>query len=187
MTLVTTKIESWMENCLTYEPVVTDYNYTQDDIFEKYFNNIQKSSDKLRSNYTLNHVKRMREYGYVWNNSKEDIVMMVGLQPFGFNIFRAGSRTYVDPNYRNQLFKSPDNLKVSTMHINLCKEDEFVFESREYNKSSLQWLKKSKPFVDWTIYSKKVELKFKNNWQWIMHRPTTLDVEQIISEISYNQ
>lgn len=156
-----------------YRPVVFDGDVKIDSTFESHMNRISKSDDFLAPNYTLEYTYRtMQEYGYVYDGDPSNLVMMVGLQKIGDEIYRSGSRTYVDPKYRTKYFRSPDNLEVSALQINRYIEGaRMIFESRQYSTPGLfkHFIRNTDLFKDWKIYPKKVEILYPYNYQWIMY------------------
>jgi hypothetical protein len=174
-----------LKNGYYYRPVVENGVKIECKIFESYILKIKSSNDRLASNYTLSQIyERMAEYGYVYDCHPNNIVMMVGIENFGNNIYRAGSRTYVDPNYRSKYFSSPDNLEVTELQIKKYKSSaQMIFESRDRkNPGTFKKFIKDNAniFRDWKIHYKKIELKYKGNFQWIMYWGDSSCIDKII-------
>ncbi len=170
-----------------YKPVILNGLEDFDVSFIDHLNRIASGGDSLKKNYNLKAIRRMLEYGYVYNAVDSDLVMMVGIQDFHGGCFRAGSRTYVHPSYRRMLFSSPDGLEVTSMQIlNHVKKANFLFESRfAENTGTLRWLMRNPLFAEWQIYPQKIQLAYRDNWQWIMYKLIKGELGEHIENITY--
>lgn len=171
-----------------YTPVKIDNEKNYDDNFLNHLKSANANGDRLSGNYDIQNIDRMREYGFVYNKSKKDLVYMVGIQDFDDGIYRIESRLYVHPNYRKSFWKSPDNYETIKHQINNLKDkSNFLFKSREgKNTASFKISARYDNFFnDWQIYKDKIELKWKNNYQWIMYKTIKGNTNDYIKKIMY--
>lgn len=143
------------------------------------------SSDRLHKNYTIKQIARMKEYGMCMDG--DDFVYMVGLDDFGEGIYRIESRLWVNPKFRKKYWRSPDNYASVLSQIDKHKDTtNFLFKSREAaNPAGFRISARlHKYFTNWKIHQEQIELKWKNNWQWIMYKPT-IDEQDYIKRIQY--
>ena len=144
-----------------------------------------RTDDRLHKNYNIKQIARMKEYGMCMDG--DEFIYMVGLDDFSKGIYRIESRLWVNPKYRKKFWKSPDNYATIFKQINLHKSTtNFLFKSREApNPGGFRISARlHKYFTDWVIYPKQIELKWKDNWQWIMYRPCH-NSEIYIKELQY--
>lgn len=130
------------------------------------------TNDRLHKNYSIKQIARMKEYGMCMNG--DDFIYMVGLDNFGEGIYRIESRLWVNPKFRTKFWRSPDNYKTVLTQINMHKDTtKFLFKSRQApNPGGFRISARlHQYFSDWIIHPDRIELKWKDNWQWIMHAP----------------
>lgn len=171
-----------------YKPVINERGEDFDDHFSQHLTFASSLGERLSKNYNLKSIKRMFEYGYVYDQTPSKLVLMVGLEQFGEKILRAESRLFVHPSYRSHFWKSPDSYESVKLQINhgLSKCD-FLFKSREAkNPGALNVsARRDQFFASWNVYPRPIELKYKNNWQWIMYRNIKGNVEDHVSQILF--
>lgn len=170
----------------SYKSVISAGVQDFDSDFLNHLSFAQSGNDKLASNYNLKHISRMVEYGYVYNNNPSDLVYMVGIEDFQNGAFRIESRLFVHPNYRKTFWKSPDNYEVVKHQINIHNSKyEFLFKSREAkNPAGFRISARLDNFFkDWTIHPNQIELRYKNNWQWIMYNTIKGSVNEHIEKL----
>lgn len=161
-----------LDNCF-YQCVKFQNNCNYDDYFLSHLNFAFTNNDYLSKNYTVDSINRMVEYGYVYHKNPENLVFMVGIENFGNSIYRSESRLFVHPAYRKLYWKSIDNYETVihqiNNHISNCN---FIFKSREAKNSAGFKISKRLNyfFHDWVIHDKQIELKYKNNFQWICYK-----------------
>lgn len=151
-----------------------------DNEFLTHLNFAFSNNDPLSKNYTLKSINRMIEYGYVYHENPNNLVFMVGLEDFGNKIFRSESRLFVHPNYRKPFWKSIDNYETVINQINNHISDcNFIFKSRQaHNSAGFKISQRLNSFFkDWIIHDKQIELKYKNNFQWICYKSLIGDAQ----------
>jgi len=161
--------------------VKTDTEY--DSFFLQHLDFAFNNKDPLSKNYTLKSIDKMVEYGYVYHQSPENLVFMVGIEDFGNNVFRSESRLFVHPKYRKTFWKSIDNYETVIHQINNHVANcNFIFKSREAkNGAGFRISQRLHPFFrDWVIHGKQIELRYKNNFQWICYRNLKGNAEEHI-------
>jgi hypothetical protein len=174
----------------TYRPVISGDWQDFDDVFQSHLDGAYQNGDPLSANYTLKQILRMQEYGYVYNTDPSDLVYMVGLENFRNGAYRIESRLYVHPNYRRRYWKSPDNYETIkhqiSNHIDSC---QLLFKSREAeNPAGFLISARLDPyFSDWTVFPTKIELRYRNNWQYIMYKNLKGNVDDNISKLWYDE
>lgn len=172
----------WSYHCIVYNGVIEP-----DARFLAHLDTIQKSNDPLSANYNIRHLARMKEYGYIWDEKRQLIPYMTGLEDFGEQMFRIESRTYIHEAYRRRIWKCPDEYVISRYFLDeYSSEASFLFKSREAKNPAgfLISQRLTSIYDDWVVYPREVELKYPNNWQWIMHGPTE-DAERYVEKIRY--
>lgn len=131
----------------------------------------------------------MKEYGYVYtNNDPSDIVYMSGIEDFGNGCFRTESRLYVAEKYRRNYWRSPDDYETIIYQISLHIADaNLLFKSRTANNAASFTISKryNSYFSDWEVYPTKIELRYKNNIQWIMCKNIKGNLNDNISSLIY--
>tara|TARA_B100000424_G_scaffold244501_1_gene214830 strand:- start:2329 stop:2916 length:588 start_codon:yes stop_codon:yes gene_type:complete len=178
---------------LTYRPLILDHKVICDDYLNDLLLNIKlNSTDKLKNNYTLHQLLRCKEYGYVFASDENDIIMMQGIEHFGKGVYRVESRIYIFPNYRSLLWKSVDNYNIIDHYCaKYHNEINFLFKSREgQNPAGLIQCKKIRPDFfnqDWILHKNILELKYKNNFQWIYYKNNNYKKkdEEYIEQLKY--
>lgn len=179
-------------NGLKYKSVrssgVSDY----DAEFIKHIDFANEGDDKKAKNYNLTHIDRMMEYGYVYaNDDPSDLVFMVGIEDFGEGCARCECRLFIHPNYRTYLWSPPRGYYDLIMY-QVDKHDEdidFLFKSREAaNSATLDVTRTLNPFFeDWVTHPEKLELKYKNNFQWVMYRDNYGLAKEKIEYLRYKE
>lgn len=169
---------------MTYVPVVHRSIYRPDEYFKKHLHSVQAGSDKFAANYNLITIRRMTEYGYIYNNTPDDLVYMTGIQEMAPSIFRLESRLYLDPKYRKRIWSSPDDYEAVQYQYQFINAD-MIFKSREVcNAAGLTLCQKHNSFFDdWQLYDSQIELKYKNNWQWIFFKNIIGDTYENIQKL----
>lgn len=173
---------------LFYKTVKFKSESDYSDIFLHHLNFAYSSGDALSKNYTTSSIDRMIEYGYVYNKDPYDLVFMVGIEDFGKNIFRSESRLFVHPKYRKPFWKSIDNYETVIYQINNHIERcDFIFKSREAkNGASFRIAQRLNSFFnDWIIHDTEIELKYRNNFQWICYKPLKENAEAHIKYLQF--
>lgn len=148
------------------------------------------SDDKLSVNYNLVAINRMMEYGYVFTKNTKNLIFMVGIEDFGKRIGRVFSRLFIHHSKRNFYWKIPELYQIV---INQCERNkknlDFVFASREAkNVGTWKIVKRqSEYFSDWIINTERIELKYKNNFQFILYKNFFGSVGDHISHITFKE
>lgn len=172
----------------TYKQVKYKDWVDYDPYFMDHLNFAYNNNDRLSSNYVIKAIDRMQEYGYVFNSDQRDLVYMVGLEDFGNGYFRSESRLFVHPTYRRRIWRSPDNYETVKRQIFNHREDtRFLFKSREGASPGgfLISQRLDNYFNDWYVYPTKIELKYKDNIQWIMYHGEHENIHEKIKPILY--
>ena len=79
------------------------------------------------------------------------------------------------------MWNPPDNYELTMTQYNNHKF-KLIFKSRD-EKSPAGHLRSQKLndfFKDWILYPNKIELGFKDNWQWIMYKGDENEIENIL-------
>lgn len=163
-----------------YKSVKSNLYKDYDHYFLNHLNFAYHNNDYLSKNYTTTAIDRMVEYGYVYHETPENLVFMVGIEDFGNGVMRSESRLFVHPNYRRPFWKSIDNYETVIHQINSQIENcNFIFKSREAkNPAGFRISQRLNPFFqDWIIYDKQIKLRSKNNLQWICYKILNGDAE----------
>jgi len=164
---------------LSYKRVKFYENKNYDDLFLKTLEEIYYSDDSLSKNYQLEAIDRMIEYGYMIDEAG-DIAYMAGVQPFGDQLLRVESRTWINPKYRKRIWNPPDNYELTMRQYNSHRY-KLIFKSREKSPAGhLRSQKLHEFFKDWILYPEKIELYWKDNWQWIMYKGDVDEVKNIL-------
>lgn len=142
---------------------------------------ILRKNDKRIKNYSLTSLKLDNHLTFDLLIENDDIVCFSGLYnlpAWGEGIFRSSNRTFVNPNYRTNLynFLNPQYI-VPTQVKAHQNEIKLVFNSREHYKSEF-YFKKAKQKVDfyndWIIHPGMVEIipgsNKKEGYQKIMYK-----------------
>lgn len=162
-----------------YQPVIKDGLEFFDDNFLRVLDRINNSDDELRDNYDIKQIRRMSEYGYIYKDDPADIIYMTGIQDFGNGAYRLTSRTYITPEYRTGYWRSPDKyqmVKHQMDNLLASGKAKLLFKSREKaNPAGLNISRRLAPeyFGDWEILPGQIELRWKDNWQWILYKNIT--------------
>ena len=146
--------------------------------------------DKLSANYNITAINRMIEYGYIFHEDTKNLVFMVGLEDFGKKIGRSFSRLFIHHSKRNFYWKMTEVYQLVVNQIERNKEHlDFVFASREAaNVGTWRIFKKqSEYFSDWIINAESIELKYKNNFQFIFYKSFSGSVEDHVSHITFKE
>lgn len=173
-----------------YKPVISGDWEDFDESFLHHLDGAYNNGDALANNYTLKQIGRMQEYGYVYNQDPNDLVYMVGLENFHSGAYRIESRLYMHPNYRRRYWRSPDNYETVkrqiSNHMDTC---QFLFKSREAENPAgfLISARLDSYFNDWVVYPTKIELRYRNNWQFIMYKNVRGEVDNHISKLWYDE
>ncbi len=164
---------------LSYKRVKFYEEKNYDDLFLKTLEQIRSSDDPLSKNYELRYIDRHVEYGYMYDQDG-NIAYMAGVQPFADQVYRIESRTWINPIYRKRMWNPPDNYALTIQQYNNHKY-KMIFKSREKSPAGhLRSQKLNDFFKDWILYPEKIELKMKNNWQWIMYKGDVNEVKNIL-------
>lgn len=177
-----------LQNGMTYKSVKRNNDTDYDAHFLQCLDSAFHSNDKLAKNYTIQSINRMKEYGYVYKNNPSDIVYMVGIEDFGNGCFRTESRLYVTEKYRSNYWRSPDNYETIIYQIGLHTNDaHLLFKSRAASNVAGFTISKrySNYFSDWEIYPSKIELRYKNNIQWIMYKNIKGNLDDNVNSLIY--
>jgi hypothetical protein len=175
--------------CGFYYKIVKHHDKVDYD--ENFLNHLRYAlnlNEKLSRNYTIESIDRMLEYGYVYDKDPANLVLMMGVEPFGDKIFRVFSRTFVHTTYRTNYWCLPDNDETVTLQTKRIAEScDFIFVSRQASNSGIlkYIIKNSSLFNDWSVYREKIELKYKNNWQWIMYKSFQENTLNIINQLKF--
>lgn len=171
-----------------YKPVKVNSYKDYDTNFLTHLNFAFNNNDYLSKNYNLKVIDRMVEYGYVYHNSPENLVFMVGIEDFGNGVFRSECRLFVHPNYRRPYWKSIDNYETVIHQINNhIKNSKFIFKSREAkNSAGFKISQRLNTFFrDWVIHDTQIELRHKNNFQWICYKNLEDDAQKHIKYLQF--
>ena len=77
-------------------------------------------------------------------------------------------------------------LVTSMQILNHVKNARFLFESRfAENTGTLRWLMRNPLFAEWQIYPQKIQLAYRDNWQWIMYKLIKGELGEHIENITY--
>ena len=164
---------------LSYKCVKYYEEKNYDDLFLSTLEKIYSSKDPLAKNYGVDAIDKMVEYGYMVDENDE-IAYMSGVQPFGEGLLRVESRTWINPKYRKFMWNPPDNYELTMTQYNNHKF-KLIFKSREKSPAGhLRSQKLNDFFKDWILYPNKIELGFKDNWQWIMYKGDENEIENIL-------
>jgi len=171
-----------------YKPVISGLIVDFDSDFITHINYAENSADRLSSNYTLFHIAKMQEYGYIYDKHPGNLVFMVGLENFHDNAYRIESRLFVHHDYRTKLWRSPDNYESVkhqiNNHIHSC---DFLFKSRTAKNPAgfLISRKLNDYFDDWLVYRNQIELRYKDNHQLIMYKTIKGNTNDHISKLLF--
>lgn len=171
-----------------YKAVKVNSYKDYDNNFLTHLNFAFNNNDHLSKNYMLSSIDRMIEYGYVYHNSPKNLVFMVGIEDFGNKILRSECRLFVHPKYRKSYWKSIDNYETVIYQINNhIKNCRFIFKSREAkNPASFRISQNLNAFFqDWIIHDVQIELKYKNNFQWICYKNLDGDAKTHIQHLQF--
>ena len=164
---------------LSYKRVKFYEEKNYDYLFLSTLEKIYFSDDPLAKNYRVDAIDKMVEYGYMVDQSGE-IAYMAGVQPFGDRLLRLESRTWINPKYRKRMWNPPDNYQLTIRQYN-SHPFKLIFKSREKSPAGhLRSQKLNKFFENWILYPEKIELGFKDNWQWIMYKGDVNEIQNII-------
>lgn len=167
---------------LSYKQVKYYDEKNYDDLFLYTLDQIYSGTDKLGQNYRLDAIDRMVEYGYMVDEDG-DIAYMAGIQPFGDGLLRCESRTWIHPKYRTFMWNPPDNYELTMRQCNNHSHS-LIFKSREKSPAGHLRSQKLNPFFkDWVLYPEKIELGFKDNWQWIMYKGNENEIEKLVYKV----
>ena len=176
-----------------YVPFIEDKKIVQ---ITKHFDNIMtsillESTDRLKSNYTYYELsKSMIEYGHIENELGE-IIYMAGTQDFENGNYRVESRTYIPPKFRTKFWRPPDNYALTKYQIKKTLDTcNMHFKSREsLNPNGHLMSARIAPdlFSDWKVVETVIELKYKDNWQWIMYKNYQGNYLDNIDSVRYKQ
>ena len=167
------------------------------DIAQRTFELLEQDSatDKLADNYTLKGLKLhdMIVYSVLWDYKKDQPVLVTGAQHMTTNTCRLFSRYYLFRDYRtgnsNSRYDKVDDFQVDLYHLEHIKERyPFIFWSREKGNKFFRRIKSIRPdvFEGWFVYSKNIELLWKDNWQGILYTNTT-SPDLYIDELTFNE
>lgn len=177
-----TQLDGFTYKCVKFKDTV-DF----DNKFLRSLEQANNSHDSLSENYTFQAIMRMTEYGYI-TNSDNDVVYMTGLEDFGNGILRIESRTWINPKYRRKFWKCPDDYQTVLLQINNhVRETNMLFKSREAkNTAGFKISARLNNYFDnWEIYPEEIELRYEDNWQWIMYKNINGDKDENIKKLFY--
>lgn len=174
-------------NGFTYKCVKFKDRIDFDDKFLQSLEQANSGSDPLAANYNEKAIMRMAEYGYITNESG-DVVYMTGLEDFSNGIYRIESRTWINPKYRRKFWRCPDDYQTILLQINNhASETNMLFKSREAKNPAGFTIsaRLNDYFKDWIVYPEEIELKYKDNWQWIMYKNFNGDVNENLKKLHH--
>lgn len=166
-----------------YKSVTNGY----DDIFLNMIDQIKLDPHPLSYTYTLDKIDQMVEYGYVVNDYNE-IVYMSGIELFGDNCYRIESRTYVPQKFRLKKWSCPHGYAAVRYQMSKMSNVNMWFKSRgAKNKfSNLSYAWKYDGFsYDWQLYPDPIELKWRDNFQWIYYKVVNTNKDSLIDSLRY--
>jgi hypothetical protein len=178
-----------LANGLTYRPAVSGGVLSDDEVFNTHLATARLGVDRLAANYTVEAMSRMTEYGYVYESDPENLVYMTGIEDFGSGCYRVESRTFVPPHRRSRYWRCPDNYQSSITQIGKLNNPNLLFKSREaVNGAGIAVSIKQAPhlFGDWVAHPTKIELRYPNNWQFIIYKSVRGIAAQHIASLEYH-
>ena len=149
--------------------------------------NVLSADVKLGESYTLKKINTFEEYGYV-ENLNGDIVYMSGIELFGNNCYRIESRTYVPPAFRLRSWNCPHGYAAVQESMKTFTDVNMWFKSRvaKSKYSNLGYAAKYDNFShDWQLHTDPIELKWKDNFQWIYYYNVKGDVNDNLKSITF--
>lgn len=177
-----------LKNDLKYKIIKFKEVYYPDEYFANHLSFAFNNRDALSANYTDKAISRMVEYGYVFKDDPADMLFMVGVEDFGNGCLRSESRLFVHPKYRKPYWTSMDNYQtVITQINNHVDHSSFMFKSRTAKNTGgfRVSARLTNFFNDWVIHPKQIELRYKNNWQWIMYKNIKGNPNEFIESLYY--
>lgn len=183
--------EKRVSDDFTYVHVMDGENASFDKNILCLIESIQYTNDPLKDNYTLKSIlDKLFLFGYLKNNDGE-IVYFSGVESFGDEIHRIETKTYVPPKFRTSSWMNKHNYLLVDEHKFLLRDStNFLFKSREAKSSAIH--KKCmrmvpESFPDWKIYPTQIQLRYKDNWQWIMYKSYSGDEEEHLNKLRYKE
>ena len=158
--------------------------------WSKAFEQLQLDSigDRLENNYIKNNLHLDDMYNFIFSYDDKNLVQVSGCQICSNNVVRVFSRYYVFKEYRTDgksLFVKTDNFSELKYSLKTLSDFKLIIWSRDKSSGFFKKLKKHRSdiFHDWKVYSKQVELMYKNNYQSIFY---TGDISYI-NEVVYDR
>lgn len=179
----------FLDDGLTYQPIVHKSMVFDDESFVTHLASARWGNDRLAANYTFEAISRMAEYGYVYENDPTDLVYMTGIEAFGSGCYRIESRTFISQSRRRKFWRCPDNYQTVEFQIKQLVTPRLLFKSREANNGAgFEISRRLAPhlFHDWITHPTPIELRYANNWQYIMYRNVDGDVSLNLKSLEYN-
>tara|TARA_B110000977_G_scaffold15295_1_gene18815 strand:+ start:815 stop:1372 length:558 start_codon:yes stop_codon:yes gene_type:complete len=130
--------------------------------------------DRLSENYVIDRLNLDKMYNFNFTYDGDDLVQVSGCQIFSENVVRVFSRYYVFNEYRtdsrNSLDKS-DNFEELKYSLDTLDQFKLIIWSRDSSAGFFKRLKRGRPdiFTDWTVYDKRIELMYSDNYQYIFY------------------
>ena len=138
------------------------------------FLQMAESQDRLADNYSFNklNLNKMYHYNILFDNNNP--VLASGSQMLSDNVIRVMSRYYSFPDYRTDgtnLLEKVDNFYELQYVLKRLEDFKLIIWSRDKGSSFFKRLKVGRPdiFSNWKVYPKKIELKYKNNFQYVFY------------------
>jgi len=142
-------------------------HYVVDPLFEKTVQNILDYTD----NFKPIDLSKYIEYGYMMDSYNDEIIAMCGITDFGEGCYRVESGCWIHPKYRGNYFR-PDN-KYNHYALSAYQMEKFEDSVNVWFKSRIA---KNPAGIarlipeGWKVYPEMIELRWPNNWQWIVYK-----------------
>ena len=136
---------------------------------------IESESDRLSENYKFNKLRLNEMYNFTFVfDDKDAPIQASGCQIMSDNVVRVFTRYYVFNDFRTDgknLLNKTDDFEELKYSLDLLTEFPLVIWSRDKTFTFFKRLKIGRPdiFSKWEIYPNKIELKYKNNFQFIFY------------------
>lgn len=148
----------------------------------------ESSADRLMDNYSKwLRLERMEIFTFIFD-SNNNPVQASGCQIMSDNVVRVCSRYYIYNKFRKQssnLLDKLDNFADLQYCIPRLSHYPLIIWSRDKSPGFFRRLKNGRPdiFSSWQLYSKKIEINWKDNFQYVFY---TGD-DNYMSEIFYEE
>lgn len=153
------------------------------------FLQMAESQDRLADNYSFNklNLNKMYYYNILFDNNNP--VLASGSQMLSDNVIRVMSRYYSFPDYRTDgtnLLEKVDNFYELQYVLKRLEDFKLIIWSRDKGSSFFKRLKVGRPdiFSNWKVYPKKIELKYKNNFQYVFYTGDISYLNEVIYDHS---